>query len=201
MAFCYAMHPYVLELNYIRVSQYLQSNSALFLMASVLFIESNLKSLSFLPKSPALLWSTHWINRGIHLQSRWLQLLVRNMPSMMMVFFIFYTQSYLFHHLEAISFKRLALIIAASLFALLLAGSQILRKIFGRERLREIQSYLLLIQFIFAITLPLMKEGLTSPPDLHDVGIYVQTLVILGGMLAFILTSFGVMKFSKTRPL
>ncbi len=195
VALCYAMYPYVLELNFIRVSHYLQSDSALFFMASILFIESNLKSLSFLPGNPSLPWSTHWIDRGIRLLSRWLQLLVRNMPSVMMIFFIFYTQSYLFHHVEAISFQRLALVITTSLLALLLAGSFVLRLIFGRSRLREIQSYLLLIQFIVAITLPLMNESLTSPPDLYDAGIYLQTLLIGGGMLVFVVASFLILKF------
>ncbi len=197
VALCYAMYPYVLELNYIRVSHYLQSDSALFLMASVLFIESNLKSLSFLPGNPSMPWSTHWINRGIRLLSRWLQLLIRNMPSVMMIFFIFYTQSYLFHHVEAFSFQRLALVITTSLLALLLAGSFVLRLIFGRGRLREIHSYLLLVQLIVAISLPLMNESLTSPPDLYDAGIYVLTLLTAGGMLVFIVTSIFVLRFRR----
>lgn len=200
VALCYIMYPYVLELNYIRVSHFLQTDSALFLMSSVLFIESNLKSLSFLPGNPSPPWSTHWINHGIRLLSRWLQLLVRNMPSVMMIFFVFYTQSYLFHHMEAISFQRLALVMTTSLLALLLAGSVVLRLIFGRGQLREIQSYLLLIQFIVAVTLPLMNESLTSPPDLYDAGIYVQTILIVGGMLVFVVTSILILKIPKLTP-
>lgn len=200
VALCYIMYPYVLELNYIRVSHFLQSDSALFLIASVLFIESNLKSLGFIPGNPSMPWSTHWINRVIRLLSRWLQLLIRNMPSLSMIFFIFYTQSYLFHHVEAVSFQKLAQIITASLLTLLLAGSVVLRLIFGRGRLREIQSYLLLIQFIVALTLPLMNESLTSPPDLYDAGIYVQTVLIVGGMLVFVATSILILKIPKLTP-
>lgn len=187
---CFGIHPWVLDVNFIRMNQFLESDAALFLMASGLFLESVLKAFFYLHNDEYPPRSRHWVNRWIHRLSQQTGQFIRNTPSFMMVFFLFYTQSFFFHNIESIPFHWMAGIMAFSLFIFLFSGSFILWKTKTHERLCESEFNLLFIQFVLSIALPLMKDGMVSGPHMYNATIYFQALITIVSLLAVIVIGY-----------
>lgn len=195
---CFAIHPWVLKVNYLRFDQFLHSDAALFFITSVLFIESIVKGI-FNLNEKASCKSHHWINKSLHACFIYGSSLVSNAPSLMLGFFLFFSLSYCFHHSETTPFSIIAGSIATGLFLLLIFGTFILRLLLKEEQLRATVFKLLFIQLILAISLPLLNSGTNTLPLLYSDSIYVQSLATGVSMLIVTLVGLAIYHFTHNR--
>ncbi len=187
---CFAIHPLVLNINFLRFEQFISSDAAVFMIASVIFVESAVKGFFNLNENTTPCQSQHFINRALHNSFTYGSMLVRNTPSIMLAFFLIFSLSYSFHHSETTPFRLLAGGIATSLFLFLTLGSLILSLSFKADKIRTVVFNLLFIQLVLAIALPLLSDGSGSLPTLYDESIHLQSVATGITMLSVTLSGF-----------
>lgn len=196
---CFSIHPWVLNINYLRFEQFVHSDAAVFFISSVIFIESAVKGIFSLNEKTTPCQSRHWINRLLHSFFIYGGTLVRNTPSLMLGFFLFFSLSYCFHYSETTPFKLIATGIAGGLFLFLIIGSLALRFLLKGEQLRTAVFNLLFIQLVLAITLPLLGNDNNTLPVLYHKSINMQSALTGISMLAVALAGFVIYHFTNKR--
>lgn len=190
---CYALHPWVSQINYERLNTALASPGAVSALAAVLLIEALAKVLERFhePRAPTEGGNVWFSVRRVTINASCA--LLRFLPPISLLFAVFYAQAYAFHTIERLPFARLSLLIAAS-FALLVAlGSLALRRAVCAETRELLEYRLLFLQLVVALVLPVVGRLGYSTPIYHGYGIYLSfagfvTLAALLAGLGFLVT-------------
>lgn len=183
---CVEFRPWVEQVNFIHLNTLLKSDSAIFSIASFLFLEAVLKAYLYVngngpPRKPG----RHWILRTMRSGGIVGKRILQHTPSLVMVFSLFYVQAYFFHTSQDISFEHLSLIIAVIWVLTLLIAVGVLQRWVQRYSCEAMEYRLLFIQLIMAITLPLFVGRSGAPvPIFHGSSIYIQ-FAVTTGIIAF----------------
>lgn len=188
-AFCYAIHPWVAQINFARLNAALATPAAVSTLAALLLVEAAAKVLERFHER-------HAPAEGRH---RWFVLrralldhsctVLRFLPPLSLFFAVFYAQAYAFHTVERLSFPRLSLALAA-LFALVVSlGSLASRRAVTRETRALLEYRLLFLQLVVALLLPVIGRLGQSVPLYHGYGIYLSFAGFLA--LAALLAGLG----------
>jgi hypothetical protein len=173
---CVELRSWAEQVNFIHLNTLLKTDSAVFSIASVLFLEAVLKACLYVSDNgPPRKSGRHWILRMIRSGGIVGKRILQHTPTLVMVFSLYYVQAYVFHTSENISFEHLSLAIAVIWVVTLLLGVGILQRWVQQDSSEAMEYRLLFIQLITAITLPLFvgRSGATVP-IFHGFSIYIQ---------------------------
>ena len=187
-----AVSGWVEHTNFIRLNDFLISGTTTVGLASVLIMEAILKILGMIDRNGISSGSVHWWLRICDVLSRKAQSLVVFLPSIMLLLFIYYAQSYLFHTIESYSFRALSLLMAFCLTGIFAAGIALLRMFFSKQSFDGISYDLLFLQFAIAIILPVLTKDSIEAAPLYDLGIYVKAAGTCAAMFMLIILGYGI---------
>ena len=183
---CVWFRPWVEQVNFIHLNTLLKSDSAVFSIASFLFLEAVMKAYLYVSDNgPPRKSGRHWILRTMRSGGIVGKRILQHTPSLVMVFSLFYVQAYFFHTSQDISFERLSLLIAAIWVLTLLIGVGVVQRWIQSDSSEAVEYRLLFIQLILAITLPLFVARSGAPvPIFHGSAIYIQ-FALTAGIIVF----------------
>lgn len=182
-AWCYAVHPWAADLNFVRLNAALAQPAVLSALGALLLVEAAAKVLERFHDPDAPVAGRHaWFalrQRAVEAACR----LVRYLPPLSLLFAVFYAQAYAFHSVERLSFRALSLLLSAVFGVALTVGSLALRRAAGRETRALLAYRLLFFQLLVALLLPVIGRLGRSVPLYHGPGIYLGLAALLGTAL------------------
>lgn len=195
----YLLHPWVLQSNFNRLTEFLMSDAIAASIASILILEATIKAFCLIDRSSESPQGVHWLQRVLGILPRKAELLLPYMPSFMLLFLLFYGQAWLFHTIEGYPYKTLSVWTALGLFGFSVLGISLLRRFSATPNFDRLSYDLLFLQFVIAIALPLFAQDTLNAPPLYDASIYLQAATTVGGMLMICVIGYLLSQFVKNR--
>ena len=195
----FAVHHWVLQLNFNRFTDYLMSDAVASGIASLLILEAIVKGFCLIDRSDNSPTGRHWLQRTFNSLANKVEHVLPYCPSLMLIFAIVYGQAWLFHTIEGHSYQTLSLTAAVAINFLFAVGITLLRGLSQQHTFDRINYELLFLQFVIAIALPLFAKDALNTPKLYSSSIYQQAALTCSGMLVICLMGYLTHTFFKKR--
>lgn len=194
-----AIQGWVSQINFVHLTENLTRQDITAGLASLLLLESMVKAYCLIDKDEHDSAGPHRLRKHMTNVVRWVEALIPRLPSVMFLFALVYGQSWLFHHVNGVSFLSLSLLLASGTGGFLALASWLLRKGGSAAKWESSEADILFLQFVAALVLPLTTHGALDIRPFHSSSVYIHaaTTTVACAMIAVI--GFGWQRFQQHR--